>query len=107
MRRVPAIVACLLAALVLAPPALADTRSRDLRVATTTKIDTLNPLIGTLAAEYRVWALNYDLLIAFDQKSMQPDTQHSLAASWEHLEGRAHVDVPPAPRPAAGRTASR
>ena len=43
MRRVPAIVACLLAALVLAPPALADTRSRDLRVATTTKIDTLNP----------------------------------------------------------------
>jgi peptide/nickel transport system substrate-binding protein len=82
MRRVPAIVACLLAALVLAPAALADTRSRDLRVATTTKIDTLNPLIGTLSAEYRVWALNYDLLIAFDQKSMQPDKQHSLAASW-------------------------
>ena len=76
--------ACLLAALVLAPAALADTHSRDLRVATTTKIDTLNPLIGTLASEYRVWALNYDLLIAFDQKSMQPDEQHSLAASWEH-----------------------
>ena len=76
--------ACLLSALVLAPAALADTHSRDLRVATTTKIDTLNPLIGTLAAEYRVWALNYDLLIAFDQKSMQPDKQHSLAASWEH-----------------------
>ena len=31
-----------------------------------------------------MWALNYDLLIAFDQKSMQPDEQHSLAASWEH-----------------------
>jgi peptide/nickel transport system substrate-binding protein len=84
MRRVPAIVACLLSALVLAPAALADTHSRDLRVATTTKIDTLNPLTGTLAAEYRVWALNYDLLIAFDQKSMQPDEQHSLAQSWEH-----------------------
>jgi peptide/nickel transport system substrate-binding protein len=83
MHRVPAIVACLLAALVLAPAALADTRSRDLRVATTTKIDTLNPLTGTLAAEYRVWALNYDLLIAFDQKSMQPDHQRSLAESWE------------------------
>ena len=68
MRRVPAIVAGLLAALLLAPPALADTRSRDLRVATTTKIDTLNPLVGQLAAEYRVWALNYDLLIGFDRE---------------------------------------
>ena len=83
MRRVPAIVAFLLAALVLAPPALADTRSRDLRVATTTKIDTLNPLIGTLAAEYRVWALNYNLLVGFGQKSMQPDSANSLAESWE------------------------
>jgi peptide/nickel transport system substrate-binding protein len=79
MRRGPAIVASLLAALVLAAPALADTRSRDLRVATTTKIDTLNPLVGQLAAEYRVWALNYDLLVAFDRKTMQPDNRHSLA----------------------------
>ena len=79
MRRGPAIVASLLAALVLAAPALADTRSRDLRVATTTKIDTLNPLVGQLAAEYRVWALNYDLLVAFDRKTMQPDPRHSLA----------------------------
>lgn len=84
MRRVPAIAACVLAALVLAPSALADTRSHDLRVATTTKIDTLNPLTGTLAAEYRVWALNYDILIAFDQKSMQPDGKNSLAAGWHH-----------------------
>ena len=82
MRRVPAIVAFLLAALVLAPPALADTRSRDLRVATTTKIDTLNPLTGTLASEYRVWALNYNLLVGFGQKSMQPDSDNSLAESW-------------------------
>jgi peptide/nickel transport system substrate-binding protein len=82
MRRVPAIVACVLAALALAPPALAGSHSRDLRVATTTKIDTLNPLTGTLAAEYRVWALNYDILIGFDQKSMEPDLHHSLAASW-------------------------
>ena len=83
MRCVPATVACVLAALVLAPPALADTRSRDLRVATTQKIDTLNPEVGTLASEYRLWALNFDLLIAFDQKSMQPDHQHSLAESWK------------------------
>jgi peptide/nickel transport system substrate-binding protein len=81
MRRGPAIVASLLAALVLAAPAMADTRSRDLRVATTTKIDTLNPLVGQLAAEYRVWALNYDLLVAFDRKTMQPDMRHSLAQS--------------------------
>jgi peptide/nickel transport system substrate-binding protein len=79
MRRGPAIVASLLAALVFAAPALADTRSHDLRVATTTKIDTLNPLVGQLAAEYRVWALNYDLLVAFDRKTMQPDFKHSLA----------------------------
>ena len=76
-------------------------------MATTTKIDTLNPLIGTLAAEYRVWALNYDLLIAFDQKSMQPDKQHSLADELGALEGRADLDVPPAPEPASGPTASR
>ena len=85
MRRGPAIVACLLAALVLAVPAHADTRSRDLRVATTTKIDTLNPLVGQLAAEYRVWALNYDLLVGFDRKTMQPDAQHSLAAERDGL----------------------
>lgn len=86
MRRVPAIVAFILAALVLAPPALAGTRSRDLRVATTTKIDTLNPLTGTSAADYRVWALNYDVLIAFDQKSMEPDRKHSLAATWRESD---------------------
>jgi peptide/nickel transport system substrate-binding protein len=79
MRRGPAIVACLLLALVMAAPAFADTRSHDLRVATTTKIDTLNPLVGQLAAEYRVWALNYDLLVAFDRKTMEPDTKNSLA----------------------------
>ena len=83
MRRVPAIVAFLLAALVLATPALADTRPRDLRVATTTKIGTLNPLSGTLAAEYRVWALNFNLLVGFGQKSMQPDSDNSLAERWE------------------------
>ena len=82
MRRGPAIVACLLAVLAPAVPAHAETRSRDLRVATTTKIDTLNPLVGQLAAEYRVWALNFDLLIAFDRTTMQPDAHNSLAASW-------------------------
>jgi peptide/nickel transport system substrate-binding protein len=94
MRRGPAIVACLLLALVLAAPALADTRSHDLRVATTTKIDTLNPLVGQLAAEYRVWALNYDLLVAFDRKTMQPDTKHSLATytvSDDHLVWTYHL----------------
>jgi peptide/nickel transport system substrate-binding protein len=86
MRRVPAIVACLLATLLLAAPALAGAPSRDLRVATTTKIDTLNPLVGTLESSYRVWALNYDLLIAFDQRTMQPDMRHSLAAKWEQSQ---------------------
>ena len=52
-------------------------------MATTTKIDTLNPLVGTLESEYRVWALNFDLLIAFDAKTMQPDRRHSLAADWD------------------------
>ena len=81
MRRGPAIVTCLVLALVLAAPALADARSHDLRVATTTKIDTLNPLVGPLAAEHRVWALNYDLLVAFDRRTMQPDVKHSLVES--------------------------
>ena len=88
MRRVPAIVACLLAALVLAAPALADTRSRDLRVATTTKIDTLNPLVGTLAAEYRVWALNYDLLIAFDAEVDAARRAALAGGELGALEGR-------------------
>jgi peptide/nickel transport system substrate-binding protein len=82
MRRVPATVACLLAMLVPAAPALADTHPRDLRVATTTKIDSLNPLVGTQAAEYRLWALNYDPLVGFDAKTMRPDAKHSLAKKW-------------------------
>jgi peptide/nickel transport system substrate-binding protein len=82
MRRVPAIVASLCAMLVPAAPALADAPSRDLRVATTTKIATLNPLIGQLASEYRVWALNFDVLVAFDARTMKPDRRHSLAAGW-------------------------
>ena len=28
-----------------------------------------------------MWALNYDILIGFDQKSMAPDLEHSLAKS--------------------------
>jgi peptide/nickel transport system substrate-binding protein len=87
MRRVPATVACLLAMLVLASPALAETHSRDLRVATTTKIDSINPLVGTLAAEYRLWALNYDLLVGFDAKTMRPDAVHSLARDWRVTDG--------------------
>jgi peptide/nickel transport system substrate-binding protein len=82
MRRVPAIAACLGAMLLLAAPALAGTRSRDLRVATTTKIATLNPLVGQLASEFRVWALNFDVLVAFDAKTMRPDRKHSLATGW-------------------------
>jgi peptide/nickel transport system substrate-binding protein len=83
MRRVPAIVACLVATLLLAAPALAGPRSRDLRVATSTKIATLNPLLGQLASEYRVWALNFDVLVAFDARTMRPDLNHSLATGWK------------------------
>ena len=100
MRRVPATVACLLALLVLAVPALADTHSRDLRVATTTKIDSINPLVGTLASEYRVWALNYDLLVGFDAKTMRPDSRHSLAraggSSDDGLTWTYHLQAEPA-----------
>jgi peptide/nickel transport system substrate-binding protein len=92
MRRAPATVACLLAMLVLTAPALADRHSRDLRVATTVKIDSLNPLVGTLAAEYRLWALNYDLLVGFDAKTMRPDTRNSLAKSWNvSRDGRTWI----------------
>ena len=84
MRRAPAIVACVLATLVLAGPAsAASPPSRDLRVATTTKIDTLNPLVGTLASEYRVWALNYDILIAFNRRTMEPDLSTSLVQRYD------------------------
>ena len=60
----------------------------------TTKIDTLNPLVGRLAAEYRVWALNYDLLVAFDRTTMEPDTKHSLATftrSRDQLKWTYHL----------------
>lgn len=83
MRRLSVILACLLTALFLAAPAPAETRSRDLRVATTTRIGTLNPMAGTLNSEYRVWALNYDPLVAYGQKSMQPDLEHSLVKSMD------------------------
>ncbi len=99
MRRVPAIVACLVATLLLAAPALADTRSRDLRVATTTKIDTLNPLVGTLESEYRVWALNFDLLIAFDSGDDEARQAALAGRGVERLERRPDLDVSPAARP--------
>ena len=98
MRRVPAIVACLVATLLLAAPALAGPRSRDLRVATTTKIATLNPLLGQLASEYRVWALNFDVLVAFDARTMRPDLNHSLATGWKVSSDRLDVDLPSAAR---------
>ena len=97
MRRVPAIVACLLATLLLATPALADTRSRDLRVATTTKIDTLNPLVGTLESEYRVWALNFDLLIAFDAQDDAARQAALAGGGLEEVARRPDLDVSPAP----------
>ncbi len=52
-----------------------------LKVGWTTPVDSLNPFVGYTAADYEVWALNYDTLTRPVAATM--DAGPDLATSWE------------------------
>jgi peptide/nickel transport system substrate-binding protein len=43
--------------------------------------DNLNPFIGIQGSSWMMWKMNYDLLVGFDEKTMEPRPE--LATSWE------------------------
>jgi peptide/nickel transport system substrate-binding protein len=47
----------------------------------TTDIDSLNPFLGTLAASYEAWALQYSYLVNYKMTDMSPTP--GLAKSWD------------------------
>jgi peptide/nickel transport system substrate-binding protein len=46
-----------------------------------TEPDNLNPFVGIQGSSYQIWKLNYDLLVGFDDKTMEPRPE--LATAWE------------------------
>lgn len=83
------LVAVLLAAAALAmgATALADSPSpapdgiTTLHIGWLTEPDNLNPFVGIQGSSYQVWKLNYDLLVGFDDKTLEPRPE--LATAWE------------------------
>ena len=76
----------LLAALALAGTALASASPTPaektiLRVGWVQDIDNLNPFIGLQGNDYMLWHLNYDFLVGFDAKTLEPRPE--LATAWE------------------------
>jgi peptide/nickel transport system substrate-binding protein len=53
-----------------------------LRLGWTREPDNLNPFIGYGTPSYEVWALNYDLLVGFDPKTMKNLPGIGLATGW-------------------------
>jgi peptide/nickel transport system substrate-binding protein len=74
------------AALVLAGVALAasspapDART-SLHIGWVQEPDNLNPFIGIQGTDYMLWHLNYDFLVGFDAKTLEPRPE--LATKWE------------------------
>ncbi|MBN2203880.1 MAG: ABC transporter substrate-binding protein [Thermoleophilia bacterium] len=52
-----------------------------LRIGWLTEPDNLNPFVGIQGSSYQVWKLNYDLLVGFDDETMEPRPE--LATAWE------------------------
>jgi peptide/nickel transport system substrate-binding protein len=83
----------LLAATILAvcaPGALADSGASasaspgakvTLNIGWLTEPDNLNPFIGIQGVDYMLWHMNYDFLVGFDPKTLEPRPE--LATAWE------------------------
>ena len=75
------------AVLVLAGVALADSSSpapdakTTLRIGWVQDVDNLNPFIGLQGTDYMLWHMNYDFLVGFDAKTLEPRPE--LATAWE------------------------
>ncbi|MGZ4536115.1 MAG: ABC transporter substrate-binding protein, partial [Nocardioidaceae bacterium] len=79
------VVALALAVTALAAPAVVPAASAKPKVTftegITSDIDSLNPFLGTLAASYEAWALEYNFLVNYSMKDMSPAP--ALATSWD------------------------
>ncbi len=79
----------MLASLVFAPAALADSASpaadtTTFRVGWLLEPDNLNPFIGLVGQDYEIWHLNYDFLVGWDPEDFSPRPE--IAESWEVSE---------------------
>jgi peptide/nickel transport system substrate-binding protein len=52
-----------------------------LRIGWTQDVDNLSPFIGLQGTDYMLWHLNYDFLVGFDAKTLDPKPE--LATKWE------------------------
>jgi len=62
------------------PPAFAGKTT--LRLGWLADPDNLNPFIGTTAAAYTIWYMNYDTLVGLDAANLTPDRATGLATDW-------------------------
>ncbi len=60
----------------------ASSKKVTLRVGWMMNPDNLNPFVGYQTTSYVLYHLNYDLLVKYDQETLQP--KPGLAESWEH-----------------------
>ena len=67
--------------------------------------DNLNPFIGIQGIDYMFWHMNYDFLVGFDSKTLEPRPE--LATGLGGLTRRQGVDVHHPRATPSGRTASR
>jgi peptide/nickel transport system substrate-binding protein len=54
---------------------------RVLRIGWTQDVDNLSPFIGLQGTDYMLWHLNYDFLVGFDARTLEPKPE--LATKWE------------------------
>ena len=90
-----------------------------LRIGQLQEPDNLNPFIGIQGTDYMLWHLNYDFLVGFDAKTLEPRPE--LATSWtispdgktwtftirRARSGRTACRSPPTTSPSPSTTSSR
>ena len=73
--------AFVLAGVALAASSPAPNAKTTLRIGWVQDVDNLNPFIGIQGNDYMLWHLNYDFLVGFDAKTLEPRPE--LATEWE------------------------
>ncbi|MEI6727143.1 MAG: ABC transporter substrate-binding protein, partial [Actinomycetes bacterium] len=63
-------------------PPSPETGKTVLHIGWTTDVDSMNPFVGYAAQAYRVYSLNYDMLLTYNASNLQPGP--GLATSWSH-----------------------
>ena len=85
--RARALVALAIAwALAAAAPASAQEGKKVLRLGQAQEPQTLSPFIDQDEEDFRVWSINYDLLVNFSPKDLGPTP--GIAESWDDLAGQ-------------------